>query len=163
MQRLKTDKRQFYAAFVTALFQVVQGESPEAAAYRVKYFNDPLQWVADFVDIKLPKYDIDVLTMIRNGESKVAVFGPHGLGKSVLAALVVLWAGAVSPDCKIITTASAWRQLEEYLWPEIHKWHAKTNWAKVKEAGGPELPRMLTLECHSAPRRRRSLSRPTTL
>ena len=41
-----------------------------------------------------------------------------------MAAWVVLWFALTrdGEDWKIITTASAWRQLEVYLWPEIHKW-----------------------------------------
>ena len=116
--------------------------------YYAKYAKDPYQWVIDFVDIALPKYHIKTLMKIRDGKRKIAIFGPHGLGKSVLAALIVLWAGCTAPDCKVITTASAWRQLEEYLWPEIHKWSAHINWDKVKNSGGPVGVRLLTLECH---------------
>ena len=54
---------------------------------------------------------------------RVAVRGPHGLGKTALAAWVVLWGLlAFDDDVKIPTTASAWRQLEKFLWPEIRKW-----------------------------------------
>ena len=115
--------------------------------YREKYSTDPYQWVTDFVDIDLAEYHIKTLKQIRDGARKIAIFGPHGLGKSVFAALIVLWAGCTSSDCKIITTASAWRQLEEYLWPEIHKWYSKVNWEKVKNAGGSANVRLLTLEC----------------
>lgn len=54
---------------------------------------------------------------------RVAVRGPHGLGKTALASWVVLWGLlAHSDDVKVVTTASAWRQLDKYLWPEIRKW-----------------------------------------
>ncbi len=116
--------------------------------YREKYSNDPFQWVTDFVDIRLPKYHVKTLRKITGGARKIALYGPHGLGKSVFAALIVLWAGATSGDCKVITTASAWRQLEEYLWPEIHKWYSKVNWEKIKNAGGSCNVRLLRLECY---------------
>ena len=35
-------------------------------------------------------------------------------------------------DWKMPTTASAWRQLTKYLWPEIHKWVRRIRWDKVK-------------------------------
>ena len=124
--------------------------NPNSKEYEAKYYNDPYQWVLDFVDIELPPYHADVLQMVKNGIKKIVVFGPHGLGKSVLAALLVLWGGAVSADCKIITTASAWRQLEEYLWPEVHKWYWKVRWGSVEKAGGCSAPRLLTLECQFA-------------
>jgi len=57
---------------------------------------------------------------------RVAVRGPHGLGKTALAAWAVLWGlGTFGQDAKIVTTASAWRQLTKYLWPEIRKWAAR--------------------------------------
>ena len=66
---------------------------------------------------------------------RAAARGPHGLGKSGLAAWGVLWFAltrdALSIDWKIPTTASAWRQLTKYLWPEIHKWIKRINWNKV--------------------------------
>ena len=63
---------------------------------------------------------------------RVAVRGPHGLGKTTTNAIAVLWfaltrdAGGI--DWKVVTTAGAWRQLEYYLWPEIHKWAARLRW-----------------------------------
>lgn len=116
-------------------------------AYFEKYGKDPLQWVEDFVNIKLPRYHRRALASIRDGKRKLATFGPHGLGKSVFAALIILWGGSTALDCKVVTTASAWRQLEKYLWPEVHKWFARINWTKIREAGGPTNVRLLTLEC----------------
>lgn len=59
--------------------------------------------------------------------------GPHGLGKTALAAWAVLWFALTreGEDWKIITTASAWRQLDVYLWPEIHKWSRLLRWEQL--------------------------------
>lgn len=71
---------------------------------------------------------------------RVAVRGPHGLGKTALAAWVTLWGLlAFDDDVKVVTTASAWRQLELYLWPEIRKW------SRAVRAQQPDL-RLLTLK-----------------
>jgi len=47
-------------------------------------------------------------------------------------AIMVLWFAltrdAAHIDWKVVTTASAWRQLTKYLWPEIHKWARRLNW-----------------------------------
>jgi hypothetical protein len=61
---------------------------------------------------------------------RVAVRGPHGLGKTTLAAWAILWFANVwdGEDWKIPTTASAWRQLNKFLWPEVHKWARRLNW-----------------------------------
>lgn len=46
-----------------------------------------------------------------------------------MAAIAVLWFADTRDragiDWKVVTTASAWRQLKQYLWPEIHKWARK--------------------------------------
>lgn len=71
----------------------------------------------------------------------VARRGPHGTGKTSANALVIL-AFAVTRellgcDWKVATTASAWRQLEEYLWPEIHKWWPRVRWERMGLEGPP--------------------------
>jgi hypothetical protein len=63
---------------------------------------------------------------------RVAARGPHGLGKSALASWCILWLMiAWDTDVKVVTTASAWRQLEKYLWPEIHKWARRAKWNRL--------------------------------
>ena len=63
---------------------------------------------------------------------RVAVRSPHGAGKTSLAAWLVLWAVAnFEQDWKVITTASAWRQLVRFTWPEIHKWYRTARWELV--------------------------------
>ena len=59
-----------------------------------------------------PHHEKALLAMRTN--NRLAFYAVHGAGKTTLDALIVLWAGAVSDDCKIITTASVWRQLQDY-------------------------------------------------
>lgn len=63
----------------------------------------------------------------------MSIRGPHGLGKTALAAITILWFALTrdGEDWKIPTTASAWRQLEKFLWPEIHKWARRLDWSKI--------------------------------
>lgn len=99
------------------------------------YLHDPVGWTRRFVFWRdgqtLAPYQDDVLAdMVTHG--RVAVRGPHGLGKTTDEALAVLWFAttreAAGIDWKAITTAGAWRQLEKYLWPEIHKWVKRLRW-----------------------------------
>lgn len=65
----------------------------------------------------------------------VARRGPHSVGKTTVNALAII-AFAVPReilgiDWKIPTTASSWRQLEDYLWPEVHKWWPLVRWEKL--------------------------------
>lgn len=66
----------------------------------------------------------------------MCVRSPHGVGKTTTAALLILmfanWCERDGIDWKIVTTASSWRQLTRYLWPEVRKWAAKVAQAKWK-------------------------------
>lgn len=71
------------------------------------------------------EYQQDILGYFPT-EHRVAVRGPHGLGKTSLLSWIILWFACTREargiDWKIATTAGAWHQLTHYLWPEIHKW-----------------------------------------
>ena len=57
---------------------------------------------------------------------RASTIGPHGIGKTAMDAVAVFWFAdtreRAGVDWKVVTTAGAWRQLNRYLWPEIHKW-----------------------------------------
>ena len=90
-------------------------------------------------------YQEEALTKLVE-ERRVSLRGPHGFGKTALAAWSILWFGATRPiDTKIPTTASVWRQLEKFLWPEIRKWHRLCDWNKWADMGGM-VPEMFTLK-----------------
>lgn len=106
------------------------------------YLYDPVGFARDLVFWRpgegLTGYQQEVLTDLVTSR-RVALRGPHGLGKTGIAAIVVLWFAttrdAAGIDWKAITTAGAWRQLTRYLWPEIHKWAPRLRWDKL---GRPE-------------------------
>lgn len=99
------------------------------------WLYDPVRWVEDCINFGpgegLTSYQKDSMRSLVE-HRKHAVRGPHGLGKSTTAALAVLWFALTRDlaaiDWKCPTTAGAWRQLQFYLWPEIHKWAKQINW-----------------------------------
>jgi hypothetical protein len=101
----------------------------------IQYHDDPAGFVLNCIiwpeGHGPTEYQLDVLGMIPK-QKRVSARGPHGLGKTSLAAWTVLWFAltrdAAGEDWKAPTTASVWRQLEKYLWPEIHKWVKKIDW-----------------------------------
>lgn len=108
--------------------------------YQIQYWNDPIAWAYDFLVWPTPKnrltaYQEEILNSIPE-KKRVCVRGPHGLGKTALASLGLLWFACTRDglDWKVLTTASAWRQLIVYLWPEVHKWSRRIRWAKLKRA-----------------------------
>lgn len=80
----------------------------------------------------LTDYQFECLEMIPV-KKRVSIRGPHGLGKTMLAAIAILWFALTRDglDWKIPTTASAWRQLTKYLWPEVRKWARRLDWEQI--------------------------------
>lgn len=95
-----------------------------------RWMYSPVTWAKDCLAVNLTGYQSEILDAIPV-RRRVAIRGPHGLGKSFIGAVAVNWFATTRElagvDWKIITTASAWRHLEVYLWPEIHKWANRIN------------------------------------
>lgn len=116
-------------------------DSLEHQATAVDYQRDPVGWAAASVDWRegegLTAYQIEILGAVPT-RGRVAARGPHGLGKTTNMAIAALWFAltreAAGIDWKIVTTAGAWRQLEKYLWPEIHKWARRLKWDALGRA-----------------------------
>ena len=80
----------------------------------------------------ITSYQEEILGYFDDGNPRVAVRGPHGLGKTFIASILVHHSVLTAEsDCKTITTASAWRQLEHYLWVEIRKIARYLNWTEI--------------------------------
>ena len=106
----------------------------------LKYKDDPVEFVERFFRFpegeEIAPYQSEALKKLID-ERRVSLRGPHGLGKTALAAWTILWFACTRPDdTKIPTTASAWRQLEKFLWPEIHKWYRYGKWEEWQAMGG---------------------------
>lgn len=76
------------------------------------------------------EYQLEILEKLP-AVKRIAVRGPHGIGKTALAAWIILWATLTEDNCKVPTTASAWRQVTKFLWPEVHYWAFRLNWALI--------------------------------
>ncbi len=101
---------------------------------RERWLYSPVRWVQDCVDFgqgELAAYQAEVMSDLV-AKRRVAVRAPHGTGKTSTVALTVLWFATTREqagyDWKVLTTASAWRQLTLFLWPEIHKWSRRLRW-----------------------------------
>ncbi len=52
-----------------------------------------------------------------------AVASGHGIGKSALVSMLILWALSTCPDTRGVVTANTDTQLRTKTWPEVAKWH----------------------------------------
>lgn len=101
----------------------------------LSYRHQPAGFVEECIQWKRNRrptpYQLNNLDLLVEHE-RLCVRGPHGLGKTTTNAWAILWFAltrdAAGDDWKIPTTASAWRQLTKYLWPEIHKWAKLLRW-----------------------------------
>ncbi len=80
-------------------------------------------------------YQLEILQQLPR-RRRVSVRGPHGLGKTALASWAILWFALTreGEDWKIPCTASAWRQLTHFLFPELRKWVRRIRWEKLHRA-----------------------------
>ena len=53
---------------------------------------------------------------------RIARASGHGVGKSTVAAWVVIWALSTMHDARVVVTANTETQLRTKTWPEIIKW-----------------------------------------
>lgn len=113
--------------------------------FQRQYKYAPAAFVRDCISFRSDgptSYQEDILEKLPE-KGRVAVRGLHGVGKTALLSWVVLWAVLTEDDCKVPTTASAWRQLTKFLWPEINKWAQRIDWKLIggKPAGWEILKR----------------------
>jgi hypothetical protein len=123
----------------------------QSSTFKTKYRNDPAGFIRDCVTFPAGEeptpYQLEMANELPE-RRRVSVRGPHGLGKTALAALLVLWFALTrdGEDWKIPTTASAWRQLTKFLWPEIRLWARRIKWDVV---GRPPLNERNELQTRS--------------
>lgn len=80
----------------------------------------------------LTEYQDEILDAVPR-KKKVCVRGPHGLGKTTMMALAIHIFALTrdGDDWKAPVTASVWRQLTKYTWPEVNKWARRIRWDRV--------------------------------
>ena len=135
--------RQSYAEARLERLRYLQSLHAKAARIRpgvAKYYDDPLGFLDNCIDWRDDSGPTDYQREIIGAfpvKKREAVRSPHGAGKSGTAAWVMLWFAltrdAAGVEWKGVATAGAWRQLINYLFPELHKWAARLRWDVVRD------------------------------
>lgn len=131
-------------------------------SFQAQYANDRVAFWYDCFDwtgLGAPKeHQIRTLSKV-DMHDRVSLRSPHGLGKSAMLAICVHHGVLCFEEAKIPTTASAWRQLDYYLWPEIHKWAKRIRWDKIGYRGPYDTRQeLLTLQLQLYGRRRQAFA-----
>lgn len=125
---------------VVSVYHELRQEEAETHAektpFQERYWTDPVAFCHNCIIWRrnegLTAYQEEILRQIPI-KKRVSQRGPHGLGKTGLAAWAALWFALTRDgfDWKCVTTASNARQLKQFLWPEIHKWSRRIRWDRV--------------------------------
>ena len=108
------------------------------SVFQLTYRNDPVAFVHDCIswpnDGGPAAYQERILSLLTKKQARVCVRSLHGSGKTAVAAWAVLWFALTRDsreEWKIPVTASAWRQLSKYLFPELALWIRRLRWGKI--------------------------------
>lgn len=111
---------------------------PKLIAWLASVSNDPYAFALGafpwgepgtiLEDKSLDPWQADILCLLRDGlidintAIKLAVASGHGIGKTALIAIIILWAFSTLPDTRGRVTAGTETQLKTTTWPELGKW-----------------------------------------
>lgn len=111
------------------------GRNTKYEMFRKMYRDDRVAFVYDCMPKlrdTLAHYQENILAKFDQGVRRQAIRGPHGLGKTMVAAILVHHTMlAFEEDTIVPTLASVWRQLEKFLWPEIRKIARLLDWQAI--------------------------------
>lgn len=97
--------------------------------------SGPRRWQREFLE--------SLSSKLKSGEMnswqaiQEAVASGHGVGKSAIVAMLIMWAVSTHEDARGIVTANTERQLRTKTWPELVKWHrmaVNTHWFTMEES-----------------------------
>lgn len=115
-----------------------------------RYWGEPAAFARDMISWNpgegLSPYQEEALNSLFEYK-RYTIRGPHGLGKTMMAAIAIHWFSLTRDglDWKAPTTASVWRQLSKFLWPEIHKWSRRLRWYEIGRSQYREQQELLAL------------------
>jgi phage terminase large subunit len=96
--------------------------------------RDPVWFITRLLAVNyLTPQQRQICLSIRNNKRTAAPSG-HGIGKTFLAACIVLWFLFSFPGAKILTTAPTWFQVENLLWREVRMILSKSIFAGMVKA-----------------------------
>lgn len=91
----------------------------EERAKRKRYLHDPVSWASDIAGVHLWSSQAAVARSVAEGGS-IAVKAGHGVGKSLLSALLICWwIDTRYPDCFVASTAPSTSQIKAIVWREV--------------------------------------------
>lgn len=101
-------------------------KNSKEAAFVERIQRDPEWFMRRVLGIKyISPQQVQVIESVRDNRRTAAPAG-HGVGKTFLAALLVLWFLYAHADSKVVTTAPTWFQVENLLWRNLKRAHTNS-------------------------------------
>lgn len=108
--------------------EIAQGVSRhvESTAKKSQYVNDPVLWAREILGVELWRAQRMILESVRDNRN-TAVAAGHGVGKSYVSAIAMLWWVDVHPIDQVFvaSTAPFQDQITAILWNNMRILHAK--------------------------------------
>lgn len=89
------------------------------------YQKDPILFAKEVCSFEPDKWQKDVLLDLASNP-KVSVRSGHGVGKTSVESIALLWFLSCFKFPKVIATAPTRQQLNDILWSEVEKWRSKS-------------------------------------
>lgn len=87
-------------------------------------FTGPDDWQAGILDYMGQRLRAGIdAGQVASDAIQVAIASGHGIGKSALVSIIILWAMSTCEDTKGVVTANTESQLKTKTWAELAKWH----------------------------------------
>lgn len=82
------------------------------------YHDDPVKFARDICQLDIDQPQIEILTAVKN-QGYVGVSSGHGIGKSTMTAVLIIWWMATRPDCRVVVTSNTATQLRTRTWSSV--------------------------------------------
>ena len=111
-----------------------------------EYYNDPVAWTEYMTGMKLWSKQRDVAMSVVQNKS-TAVKAGHGVGKSLLVAVLICWwVDTRYPDAFVASTAPSQKQIGAIVWREVRKIKAIISQRHKDKLIDHELPGYITMD-----------------
>jgi len=143
-------RQQFLAETAGKLQDLHRKQNSKYRQFQRTYYDNWVAFIHDCIDWREGEaptaYQNEFIAELQ-ARGRAAERGPHGLGKTSAAAWILLAFTLTRDgnDWKAPPTASAWRQLTHYLWPEVRKWARRLRWAQIGREPFSQRTELMTL------------------
>lgn len=116
--------RHCLGTFGRALLYELGRERGDGEAVFGEYRDDPVRFARDVLGVRLWSAQKRILCSVRDNKA-TAVASAHGVGKSFIAGVAVVWWMCTRSPARVFTTAPTHRQVIQILWRQVQQVHRR--------------------------------------